>query len=170
MPAISTAARRVSSRRSPTAGSRRVGAAEPTDPTDPAHDARDPALVLLLDGYDRLKTLDHWFRTAFLPSLRSDSVVVLVGREPPGAAWRTDPGWRAVATVCRLDPLTDEESLDLLARCAVPDDGRPRLTRLGGGHPMTLALLADSATTAQLPGRPGGCPRPGGGPGHPSGG
>ena len=118
--------------------------------TDPA-DAGDPALVLLLDGYDRLKTLDHWFRTAFLPSLRSDSVVVLVGREPPGAAWRTDPGWRAVATVCRLDPLTDEESLDLLARCAVPDDGRPRLTRLGGGHPMTLALLADSASTAQLP-------------------
>jgi len=118
--------------------------------TDPA-DAGDPAPVLLLDGYDRLKTLDHWLRTAFLPSLRSDSVVVLVGREPPGAAWRTDPGWRAVATVCRLDPLTDEESLDLLARCAVPDDGRPRLTRLGGGHPMTLALLADSASTAQLP-------------------
>src|SRR4029079_13839825 len=103
--------------------------------TDPA-DAGDPALVLLLDGYDRLKTLDHWLRTAFLPSLRSDTVVVLVGREPPGAAWRTDPGWRAVATVCRLDPLTDEERLDLPARCAGPDGCRPRPTRPGGRRPV----------------------------------
>ena len=39
-------------------------------------------------------------------------------------------------------------------RFAVPADLHPRLTALGRGHPLTLALLADSAATAVRAGRP----------------
>ncbi len=108
-------------------------------------------MVLLLDGYDRLARLDDWMRAEFLPALPADSVVVLVGRKPPAAPWRTDPGWRALASVHRLEPLTGSESNDLLARFAVPAEQRARLAGLGRGHPLTLALLADSAVTATVP-------------------
>lgn len=111
----------------------------------------DQPPVLLLDDYDRLTGLDEWMRSEFLPSLRSDSVVVLLALEPPPAPWRTDPGWRVLAKICRLDLLTQAESVELLTRCGVPEDRRPRLTTLGRGHPMTLALLADSALTAAVP-------------------
>ena len=108
-------------------------------------------LVLLLDGYDRLAQLDDWVRSVFLPSLPADSVVVLVGREPPTPPWRTDPGWRALASVHRLDPMSPPESLELLGGFAVPVVQRDRLVDLGRGHPLTLALLADSAATAAMP-------------------
>ena len=41
--------------------------------------------------------IDSWVRSEFLPSLDAGMVVVLAGREPPSAPWRTDPGggrWR----------------------------------------------------------------------------
>jgi hypothetical protein len=107
--------------------------------------------VLLVDGYDRLIALDDWIRQAFIPSLPSDCVVVLVSRDPPAAPWRTDPGWRALAGVCRLGPLDEAESIDLLTRFAVPPNLHPRLTALGRGHPLTLALLADTAVTGGVP-------------------
>lgn len=110
--------------------------------------SRDGPLVLLLDGYDRLAPLDEWMRTEFLPSLPDESVVAIVGTTPPSAPWRTDPGWRALATVHSLGPLSDLESLELLDRFAVPAALQPRLAALGRGHPLTLALLADSAASA----------------------
>ena len=125
----------------------------PAESVTPRHsgDTETEPLVLLLDGYDRLALLDDWMRSEFLPSLPADSVVVVVGREPPTPLWRTDPGWRALATVLRLGPLSDSESLELLARFAVPADQRSRLSGLGRGHPLTLALLADSAVTVSVP-------------------
>jgi hypothetical protein len=95
--------------------------------------------------------LDDWLRSDFLPSLPADSVVVVVGREPPAPPWRTDPGWRALASVHRLNPLTQPQSIELLSRCAVPAEQRTRLCGLGRGHPLTLALLADSAAGSTVP-------------------
>ena len=120
---------------------------------DAARDLSRPAdrFVLLVDGYDRLIALDDWIRQELIPSLPSDCVVVLVSRDPPAAPWRTDPGWRALAGVCRLGPLDETESVDLLTRFAVPADLHQRLTALGRGHPLTLALLADSAVTGGVP-------------------
>jgi hypothetical protein len=119
------------------------GAGNPAAATDP--------FVLLVDGYDRLFALDTWVRQTFIPSLPSDCVVVLVSREPPAPPWRTDLGWRALAGVRQLGPLDDTDSVDLLTRFAVPATLHPRLTALGRGHPLTLALLADSAVIGVVP-------------------
>jgi len=107
--------------------------------------------VLLVDGYDRLAALDDWLRGEFLPSLPADSVVVLVGRALPPPSWRTDPGWRALSVTCRIEPFGAMDSIELLSRFVVPAELQPRLAALGHGHPLTLALLADSATTAGIP-------------------
>ncbi|GAB3410045.1 hypothetical protein [Flindersiella endophytica] len=106
--------------------------------------------VLLIDGYERLSTVDDWVRDRLVASLPQAVVVVLAGRNPPAPAWRTDPGWRTVAECLPLDVLDPVESRHLLAHAGVPDEHRGRLARIGRGHPLTLAMLADAAGAADI--------------------
>jgi hypothetical protein len=71
--------------------------------------------------------------------------VVLAGRDPPSAAWRGDPGWRAVVAVHPLGALEEDACAALLALAGVADSDREAILRLGRGHPLALALLADAA-------------------------
>ncbi len=107
--------------------------------------------VLLVDGYEALGAVDGWLRQDLIPSLPANGVVVLAGREPPAAAWRADPGWRQVVAICPLDHLDDTDSAQLLARAGVAEPDLPRLIKLGRGHPLALALLADVAQTGTVP-------------------
>ena len=109
--------------------------------------------VLLVDGYEQLGPIDGWLRQAFLPALPADCVVVLAGRETPAAPWRSDPGWRSVVGVHRLGDLDEAESGELLERAGVASAARPQLVRLGRGHPLAMALLADIAVTGTVPDR-----------------
>ncbi len=111
----------------------------------------DGGAVLLVDGYEQLGAIDGWLRQDFVPSLRAEDVVVLAGREPPAAAWRTDPGWRHLVAVHPLGHLDDFDSADLLTRAGVARQDRPRLLELGRGHPLALALLADAAQRGTVP-------------------
>jgi hypothetical protein len=121
----------------------------------PGADQRLSALlagaVLLVDGYEQLGPIDGWLRQAFLPALPADCVVVLAGREAPAAPWRSDPGWRSVLGIHRLGDLDEAESAELLERAGVAPPGRPHLVRLGRGHPLAIALLADIAVTGTVP-------------------
>ena len=114
--------------------------------------------VVLIDGYDQLGPLDAWMRREYLPSLPGDAVVVLAGRADPAASWRTDPGWRELVGLHRLGPLSTTETTDLLAAAGVPGPDRETLVRLGRGHPLATALLADAALTGPLPDRLGDVP------------
>ncbi|GIJ54256.1 AAA family ATPase [Virgisporangium aurantiacum] len=107
--------------------------------------------VLLIDGYEQLTPIDEWLRGRFVPSLGADTVVVLAGRDPPTTAWRTDAGWRQLVAVHHLDHFDPQESGQLLAHAGVAPPVRAHLTTLGGGHPLTLALLADLAACGQVP-------------------
>ncbi len=109
--------------------------------------------VLLVDGYEQLGPIDGWLRQAFLPALPADCVVVLAGREAPAAPWRSDPGWRSVVGVHHLGDLDETESGELLERAGVASAARPQLVRLGRGHPLAMALLADIAVTGTVPDR-----------------
>ncbi|GAA3347246.1 ATP-binding protein [Amorphoplanes nipponensis] len=113
--------------------------------------AAGPGPVLLVDSYEQLGAVDGWLRREFIPELPADGLVVLAGREPPPAAWRVDPGWRAVLAVHRVDHLDEADSADLLARAGVAGPARQRLAALGRGHPLTLALLADVARGGTVP-------------------
>jgi hypothetical protein len=108
-------------------------------------------VVLLVDGYDQLAPIDGWLRDELLPGLRADTVVVLAGRHPPTAPWRTDPGWQHLVAVHRLEPFNPAEGSELLARAGVQPPARQQLVRLGRGHPLTLALLADLAAGGEVP-------------------
>jgi RecA/RadA recombinase len=112
----------------------------------------DRATVVLVDGYEHLTAIDGWLRRDLIPALRTEDVMVLAGRDPP-AAWRADPGWRRVVAVHRLEYLDDVDGAALLARAGVAEPAHERLLRLGRGHPLALALLADAAATGVMPER-----------------
>ncbi|WP_203713927.1 ATP-binding protein [Asanoa siamensis] len=107
--------------------------------------------VLLVDGYEELGPIDGWVRDDLVPGLAADTVVALAGRSPPAAPWRVDAGWRHLVAVHRLDPFDERDSLDLLARAGTAPGVRAHLVRLGHGHPLTIALLADLAATGAVP-------------------
>ena len=86
-----------------------------------------------------------------MPQLPADAVVVLAGREPPAAPWRTDPGWRSIVAVYGLQLFDDSESRELLARAGVADGVHEKLMRLGRGHPLAMAMLADVARAGPVP-------------------
>jgi len=107
--------------------------------------------VLLIDGYERLAAVDDWIRETLVASLPANVRVVIAGRESPTSAWRTDPGWRAVVEPLPIGVLDPDESEELLANAGVPEGRREHLLRIGRGHPLTLALLADAAVSGDLP-------------------
>ncbi|MEV6303466.1 ATP-binding protein [Actinoplanes sp. NPDC051861] len=102
------------------------------------------APVLLVDGYEHLTPIDGWLRRDLVPTLPADGVVVIAGRNPPGAAWRSDLGWRGLVAVHMLVNLDDADSAALLERAGVAAPDREPIMRLGRGHPLALALLADA--------------------------
>src|SRR5262249_49646926 len=48
-------------------------------------------VVLLLDTLEAAVGLEDWLREEFVPSLPARALVVVAGRNGPGAAWRRDP-------------------------------------------------------------------------------
>ncbi|MGY1803519.1 hypothetical protein ACI78T_09565 [Blastococcus sp. SYSU D00922] len=110
-----------------------------------------PGLALLVDHYEQLGPTDEWLRRELLPRLADDAVAVLAGRDAPDPAWRRLPGWPEFGAALRLDALTDAESGDFLVRARVPVERHAGLVPLSRGHPLALALLAETAADGPLP-------------------
>jgi hypothetical protein len=110
---------------------------------DEAVAATERRLVLLLDAYERLGALDDWVRGWLLPRLPATALTVVASREPPGSAWRADPGWRELLRVVSLRNLGPEESRIYLRACGVDEALHDRLVQVSHGHPLALSLIAD---------------------------
>ena len=98
--------------------------------------------LLVLDHYEVFRLMDTWLRQVLVPSLEEDSHLLLVGREPPVAAWFSSPaGFRNVS----LGPLLDDDAVGLLDRLGVAAGEARRLNRIARGHPLALTLAAAGA-------------------------
>lgn len=100
--------------------------------------------VLLLDTLERVGQLERWLLTHHLPSLPADALVILAGRQAPGALWRLDPGWAELAQQTALAGLDRSDALALLSARGVAIGLRDRATALARGNPLALTLLADA--------------------------
>ncbi|MFT4166997.1 MAG: ATP-binding protein [Microlunatus sp.] len=109
-----------------------------------------PNTLLLVDGYDLLKPLDRWLRTELLPNRPADAITVLAGREAPDPDWWLDPGWRPLLQAHSLDRLDDATSQQLLS-CLGVTEQTARLTGLGRGYPLALAMLAEIDRSGRQP-------------------
>jgi hypothetical protein len=110
----------------------------------PIDQSRDGGrLVLLVDAYEQLAPLDHWFRARLIPRLPASAIIVIAGRDAPSQAWRTDPAWGARLRIVSLRNLDPDDSRALLGKAGIPRHLHERMVRLTYGHPLGLALLTD---------------------------
>jgi hypothetical protein len=99
--------------------------------------------VLMIDTYETLTPLDSWLRENFLPQLPDTTLVVLAGRNPPTATWRSDPGWRDLIHILSLRNLRPEDCLDYLERWGIATKHHQAVLEFTHGHPLALSLVAE---------------------------
>lgn len=126
-----------------------MGLAQPDGPLESLA-SESQHYVILIDTYEVLAPLDAWVRQVFLPQLTENVLVVLAGRQPPGLAWRADPGWQTLVYILPLRNLSPEESRTYLTRRQVPAEQHSAILGFTHGHPLALSLVAD--VFAQRPG------------------
>src|SRR3954468_23753352 len=101
--------------------------------------------LLLFDTFERIEALGGWMRERLLPSLPAGAVIVLAGRRAPDADWMQG-GWESLAIEVPLEPLGDDEALELLGAHGISHDSTAReLLRWAEGSPLALTLGADTA-------------------------
>jgi hypothetical protein len=100
--------------------------------------------VIMLDAADRLQPVESWLREEFLPALPAETRVIIAGRKPPDAAWRSDPGWRDLLHVMALRNLSPDQTRALLEVEGLSPDLLDQVMALTHGHPLAVSLLIDA--------------------------
>lgn len=118
------------------------------------HRGGDEPLVLLVDGADHLAGLERWLREEFLARLPGGSLAVLAGRSRPSLGWRADPGWRGLLHTVPMQPLSDEDSREVLRRRGLDGTDQGPALDFARGHPLALVLAADAGSALPAPGSP----------------
>lgn len=102
--------------------------------------------VLILDNYEVFRLMDTWLRREFIPGLNDRVRLVFSGRHPPLPAWLLSSAWQGLQLILRLDPLNDEEALELLVDLGVQRERAHEINRFARGHPLALRLAASAST------------------------
>lgn len=103
----------------------------------------DARRVLFVDTYESLDGLDGWVREALVPRLPASTLVVLAGRTPLAAAWRSDAGWQRLARAVALRNLSPVEARAYLHNSGVPAFQHQAALLFTHGHPLALSLVVD---------------------------
>src|SRR4029077_9250972 len=93
----------------------------PAKESQEASAGREP-VVLLLDTFEAAVGLEDWLREQFVPALPARALVVVAGRNAPGAAWRRDPGWGDLLRVISLRNLGPDDAREFLRGAGVAED------------------------------------------------
>jgi len=100
--------------------------------------------MIMLDAAERLQPVEGWLREDFLPALPAETRVIIAGRRPPDATWRSDPGWRDLLRVVALRNLSPDQTRTLLQVEGVSTDLLDQVMALTHGHPLAVSLLIDA--------------------------
>jgi hypothetical protein len=97
--------------------------------------------VIFIDTYEVMAPLDTWLRQEVLLQLSVNTLVVLIGRNSPSEAWRSDPGWQALIRTLPLRNLSREESIAYLTKRNIPVTQHSSILDFTYGHPLALSLV-----------------------------
>lgn len=111
--------------------------------SDGSVQAVPPNLILLIDTYELLESIDDWLRREFLPQLPPNVLIIFAGRNAPASGWRTEPGWSDLTRIVPLRNLRPEESQTYLTVRGVPPQQHADVLAFTHGHPLALSLVAD---------------------------
>ena len=100
--------------------------------------------VIMIDAAERLQPVEGWLQEDFLPALPAETRVIIAGRRPPDAAWRSDPGWRDLLRVMPLRNFSPDQTRTLLKIEGMPTNLLDQVMTLTHGHPLAVSLLIDA--------------------------
>src|ERR1043165_8435457 len=80
--------------------------------------ARGEQVVLLVDTFELLHMVDHWFCRTLVPALPANVRVVLAGRDAPTSRWRAYGSLLSALPLANLEP---DDALALLAGSGVDE-------------------------------------------------
>jgi DNA-binding CsgD family transcriptional regulator len=98
--------------------------------------------VLALDTYETFGLLDTWLRQVFIPTLPEHVLTIISGREPPGAAWLSAPGWAGLVGSIELRALGHADAVQMLRSRGLSELQAARANSFARGHPLALGLAA----------------------------
>jgi DNA-binding CsgD family transcriptional regulator/energy-coupling factor transporter ATP-binding protein EcfA2 len=112
------------------------------DPTEQA----EVAPLIVFDGLDEVGALTDYLLDDYLPTLPSDTRVVVSGARQLDAAWARHDAWLRLVRSLGVPPLTEVESDEYLAQRGIEDRAlRSAIVDATGGHPLALSLAASLA-------------------------
>ncbi len=100
-------------------------------------------VLIVIDSYELLKPLDAWLREVFFPQLSQNTIIILAGRKPLTAPWRSDSAWSDLIHEINLRNLSPEESRLFLKKRNVLKNQYDKVLKLTHGHPLALSLMVD---------------------------
>lgn len=100
-------------------------------------------VLLMIDTFDHLKTIETWFYSIFLPTLPATVRIMIAGRFRPETRWRTDPAWIGLMRVMELPRFDERETRSYLSRRSLDETVWRLAWRISQGSPLILALVAD---------------------------
>lgn len=104
--------------------------------------------VLFIDTLEAWTPLYGWLRQSLIPQLPASFLVVLSGRTPPPAAWRSDLGLGPLLEVRALRNLSRRLGETYLEQRGVDETHHESILAFAHGHPLALSLAADLAEQA----------------------
>ncbi|HRE03819.1 MAG TPA: hypothetical protein PLV68_21160, partial [Ilumatobacteraceae bacterium] len=107
-------------------------------------------LLMIIDSYELLGSLDGHLRNSVVPSLPDSSVVVLAGRTRPSPGW-FDGGWDTVSATVELTGISNAEALTLVRHHGLDDlQVAEGLVHRSGGSPLALVIGAQSGGNGSM--------------------
>ena len=107
-------------------------------------------LLIIIDSYELVGSLDGHLRSMIVPSLPDSSIVILSSRTRPGPAW-FEGGWDAVSRTLEIGGLGHTDAVALVRHYGVGAD-RPieELVRRSGGSPLALVIGAQTGGNGSM--------------------
>ena len=105
--------------------------------------------MIMIDAAERLQPVEGWLREDFLPALPAETLVIIAGRRPPDAAWRSDLGWRELLRVMPLRNFSPDQTRALLEIEGMSTDLLDPVMTLTHGHPLAVSLLIDAVRRSE---------------------
>lgn len=100
-------------------------------------------LVLILDSYEAVASLDYWMRSRFVPALPEGTLLIIGSRIRFAQRWRSEHGLSPLVQSVALDNLSEADSRKYLASQKVPEAQHEKIVAFTHGHPLALSLIAD---------------------------
>ncbi|SHG44028.1 LuxR C-terminal-related transcriptional regulator [Ornithinibacillus halophilus] len=99
-------------------------------------------VVLAIDTFEEMDSLERWFRQVFLRYIDPNIFIVTAGRKPLRGDWVASPAWRRITTQIHLDDFNLNQTMTYLNFYGIHDEQTIQtIWQFTDGHPLSLSIV-----------------------------